>query len=133
MLYQYSAPTCQFLDSSSVNRNSLSASSRALTFPLSLLRVSMYSSSSTLSYTIPPPACRYAVPSLKVIVRMAIQVSISSSAKSNRPTAPAYTPRRSCSSEEMISMALILGAPDTVPAGKIDRNASNLGNGLDGS
>lgn len=26
----------------------------------------------------------------------------------------------------MSSMALILGAPDTVPAGKIDRKASNL-------
>lgn len=66
------------------------------------------------------------MPSLNVIVRIAMQVSISSSAKSNRPTAPAYTPRRSFSSSYMSSIALILGAPDTVPAGKMERNASNL-------
>jgi hypothetical protein len=57
---------------------------------------------------------------------MAMHVSISSSAKSNLPTAPAYTPRRSPSNLETNSTALILGAPDTVPAGKIERNASNL-------
>lgn len=107
-------------------RNPRSASSNARTLPPSLLIVSLYSSSSTLSKTIPPPAWRYAFPSLNVMVRIAMHVSISSSAKSKRPTAPAYTPRRSLSNEEMISIALILGAPDTVPAGNMDRKASNL-------
>lgn len=57
---------------------------------------------------------------------MAIHVSISSSAKSHRPTAPAYTPRFSRSSDEISSIALIFGAPETVPAGNIERKASNL-------
>ena len=57
---------------------------------------------------------------------MAIHVSSSFSLKSNRPTAPAYTPLRSCSNPPTSSMALILGAPETVPAGTMDRNASNL-------
>lgn len=42
------------------------------------------------------------------------------------PTAPAYTPRVSCSREETSSIARILGAPETVPAGKMERRASNL-------
>lgn len=72
------------------------------------------------------PACKYATPSLKVIVLIAIHVSSSFALKSNRPTAPAYTPRFSCSRPPTISTALIFGAPETVPAGKIERNASNL-------
>src|SRR5258708_15128143 len=60
------------------------------------------------------------------MVRIAIYTSISSFAKSNLPTAPAYTPLLSFSSSAISSIALILGAPETVPAGKIDRKASNL-------
>lgn len=55
-----------------------------------------------------------------------MHVSIDSDEKSKCPTAPAYTPRRSSSSAEMSSIARIFGAPETVPAGKMERNASNL-------
>ena len=52
-----------------------SACMRHRKLPASLFIVSMYSSSSTLSCTMPPPACRYAVLSLNVIVRMAMHTS----------------------------------------------------------
>jgi len=59
------------------------------------------------------------------MVRIAMHVSMPL-LKSMWPTAPAYTPRRSRSSDAMSSMARILGAPETVPAGKMERKASNL-------
>lgn len=59
-------------------------------------------------------------------MRIAMHVSIESAAKLNRPTAPAYAPRRSFSRSATSSIARILGAPETVPAGKMERKASNL-------
>src|SRR5436309_595156 len=55
--------------------------------------------------------------SLITIVRMLMQVSMLPE-KLKYPTAPAYGPRRVGSSSSMICIARILGAPDTVPAGK---------------
>ncbi|KAH3667501.1 hypothetical protein OGAPHI_003150 [Ogataea philodendri] len=53
-----------------------------------------------------------------------MQVSIVLPSYDQWPTAPAYTPRFCCSSSPISSIARTLGAPETVPAGKIDRNAS---------
>ena len=83
-----------------------------------MFSVSWYSASGSESATIPAPACTWASPSRTTMVRMAIAVSICAPPHPMCPTAPAYGPRAVGSSSSMISMARILGAPETVPAGK---------------
>lgn len=59
-LYDY----LPFTMSLSLARNLLSANSIVRIFPPNLFIVSIHSSYSSLSKTIPPPACRYDTPSL---------------------------------------------------------------------
>ncbi|KUO84583.1 MAG: hypothetical protein AT711_03000 [Thermoproteus sp. CIS_19] len=63
----------------------------------------------------PAPACILATSPL--IARVLIIIANSPPLGVKRPKPPAYGPLGMSSSSPMISMALTLGAPETVPAG----------------
>ena len=84
-----------------------------------VVQTKFYNFSGTLSATIPAPACTYISLFLTIAVLNVIQVSISPFAE-KYPTHPAYISLESGSNSLIISIALIFGAPDTVPAGKPD-------------
>src|SRR6266851_8566491 len=100
-----------------------SASATADNTALALLSVSWYSVGGSESATMPAPAWIWATPSLRTRVRIVMAVSRSPS-RLKKPMAPPYGPRWSDSSSAMISIARILGAPVSVPAGKQARSAS---------
>ena len=82
-----------------------------------LFTVSVNSFSGLLSATIPAPACTKNLLSLINAVLKAIQVS-NSSLGVKYPIPPAYKFLLLFSNSSIISIALIFGAPLTVPAGK---------------
>src|SRR5579875_217062 len=87
--------------------------------------VSYHSVSGIESATIPAPDWTEASPSLETSVLIVIAKSMFP-LNVKYPSAPAYGPRGSRSSSSIICIALIFGAPETVPAGKRDRMASKL-------
>src|SRR5947208_5513588 len=100
-----------------------SASRTAWIMARDLLTHSRCSASGSESATMPAPAWMYTRPPRKRTNRIVIAVSIAPE-NAKYPTAPPYAPRRTGSSSSMISMARILGAPESVPAGKVARKAS---------